>query len=285
MNALKTVLDTIDAGAAWLEKRSIGEGRRTMQCLVAKQLGCSRIELYMQFDRPLSEDELAPLREALRKRGEGVPLQHLLGEVEFHGRDFRCDARALVPRPETEELAELLLKDHAPPPGTRVLDLGCGSGVLGLTLAAEWPECPVVLADISPDALALAKENAGVLGLENVEFVESDLFSALGEDQFDLIAANLPYVPERERAALSPEVLHDPAVALFGGADGLDVLRRAVPEAAGALAPGGLIALEIGHGQSSEVGALLKSAGFVDVEIRDDLSGVSRFPLARKPKP
>ncbi len=256
-----------------------------MQHLVAHHLGCSRIDLYVQFDRPLPEEDLAPLREALRRRAEGVPLQHLLGDIEFHRRTFRCDPRALIPRPETEELAELLAAAHAPPPGSRILDLGCGSGVLGLTLAAEWPQSRATLADISPDALALARENAEALEIENAEFIESDLFSNLDGAGFDLIAANLPYVPERDRDSLSPEVLHDPPLALFGGPDGLDILRRAIPEAIRHLAPGGLLALEIGHDQASETAALLEAAGFAEIEIRSDLSGVPRFPLARKPPP
>jgi release factor glutamine methyltransferase len=202
--------------------------------------------------------------------------------VQFRRREFRCDPRALIPRPETEELAEHLLRMASPPAGAAVLDMGCGSGVLGLTLAAEWPDCQLTLADLSPEALALAKENAALLGIHNVSFVASDLFAAL-PGTFQRIVANLPYVPEAERGTLSREVLHDPALALFGGPDGLAVLRRFIAESLPHLAPGGLLALEIGHDQAAEVTALLTRAGFTDATVHPDLSGVPRFALARHP--
>src|SRR6478735_442762 len=156
---MSTVLETIDGGTRYLEKRGIDDARRNMQMLVARQLGCNRMDLYLQFDRPMEERDLAPLRETLKKRGEGIPLQHLLGSVWFHKHEFKTDARALIPRPETEELAEWILKWELPA-GQRVLDMGCGSGVLGLTLAAERPAWDVTLADVSADALSLAQENA-----------------------------------------------------------------------------------------------------------------------------
>lgn len=278
---MSTVLETIDGGARYLEKRGIEDSRRNMQIMVAHQLACTRMQLYTQFDRPLGESELMPLREMLKRRGEGVPLQHVLGVVSFHHRDFKSDARALIPRPETEELAEWIL---SMPMGDdlKVLDMGCGSGVLGLTLAAERPTWHVTLADVSEDALALTKENAAALGIGNARFLRSDLFSAV-EGEFDGIVANLPYVPESERASLSREVMHDPALALFGGADGLDVIRRFIPEAFRRLKPGGWMVLEIGHDQASQVEEILRSSGFADIEVKTDLSGVARFPFARRP--
>ena len=278
---MTTVLETIDGGTRYLEKRGIEDARRNMQMLVAHQLGCTRMDLYLQFDRPLEEADLVPLRETLKQRGDGVPLQHLLGSVWFHNREFRSDARALIPRPETEELAEWLLRQDFPADG-RVLDMGCGSGVLGLTLAAERPGWSVTLADVSPDALALARENAEALGVSNVEWAEGDLFTTL-DGGFDGIVANLPYVPESERPTLSREVLHDPSLALFGGPDGLDVIRRFVPDAFARMRPGAWLALEIGHDQASQVAALLESSGFADVNVVTDLSGVDRFPTARRP--
>ena len=278
---MATVLETIDGGTRYLEKRGIEDARRNMQMLVAGQLGCTRMDLYLQFDRPLDNADLAPLRDALRRRGEGTPLQHLLGSVWFHNREFKTDARALIPRPETEELAEWILSWKLPET-LRILDMGCGSGVLGLTLAAERPEWDVILADVSPDALALTRENAARLEMSNASFLESDLFSAI-DGLFDGIAANLPYVPESERATMAREVLHDPALALFSGADGLDLIRRFVPEAFQHLKPGGWLAMEIGHDQASQVAGFLQASGFAEIEVKTDLSGVARFPFAKRP--
>ncbi|MGL5017383.1 MAG: peptide chain release factor N(5)-glutamine methyltransferase, partial [Luteolibacter sp.] len=224
---MSTVLETIDGGTRYLEKRGIEDARRNMQMLVAHQLGCTRMDLYLQFDRPLEESDLSPLRETLKKRGEGIPIQHLLGKVWFHKHEFKTDARALIPRPETEELAEWILKWELPE-NQHILDMGCGSGVLGLTLAAARPGWQVTLADVSPDALALARENAAILEIPNAAFIPSDLFSAITAE-FDGIAANLPYVPEADRATLTREVMHDPALALFSGPDGLDLIRRFIP--------------------------------------------------------
>lgn len=278
---MTTVLETIDGGTRYLEKRGIEDARRNMQMLVAGQLGCTRMDLYLQFDRPLEECQLAPLRETLKKRGEGIPLQHLLGTVWFHNREFKTDARALIPRPETEELAEWILSWPLSE-NQRLLDMGCGSGVLGLTLAAERPNWYVTLADVSPDALALSRENAARLEISNISFLESDLFSA-ADGPFDGIVANLPYVPESERATMSREVLHDPALALFSGADGLDLIRRFVPEAFQHLKPGGWLAMEIGHDQASQVAGFLQACGFADIEVKTDLSGIARFPFGRRP--
>jgi release factor glutamine methyltransferase len=278
---MSTVLETIDGGTRYLEKRGIEDARRNMQMLVAHQLGCTRMDLYLQFDREVEESDLSPLRGALKKRGEGIPIQHLLGTVWFHKHEFKTDARALIPRPETEELAEWILKWELPE-NQQILDMGCGSGVLGLTLAAARPAWRATLADVSPDALALAQENAAALEISNTDFIQSDLFSSI-DAEFDGIVANLPYVPESDRSTLAREVMHDPALALFSGPDGLDLIRRFIPEAFHRLKPGGWLVLEIGHDQASQVAEILKASGFTDIEVKSDLSGVARFPFARRP--
>lgn len=276
------MLDCMESGTQYLEKRGVEDARNNMQWLMASLLGLSRIELYQQFDRPMVEDDLAPLRETLKKRGEGVPLQHLVGTVEFLRREFICDGRGLVPRPETEELAEAVLKREFPRPA-RVLDMGTGSGVLGLSIAAELGEdChELVLADLSPEALELAGENAARLELQPT-IIRSDLFEGV-EGKFELIVANLPYVPETDRDELSKEVGHDPDLALFSGKDGLDAYRRFIPEAAKRLEPNGLLAMEFGIGQSSALSDIAQAAGLTNCELLPDLSGVVRFAYCNTP--
>ena len=281
MSRMNSVLETIKGGATNLEKRGVEEARLNMEHLLAKELTCTRMQLYTQFDRPLEEVILGPLRAALRKRGEGIPLQHLLGEVHFLGRDFICDNRGLIPRPETEELAEMIL-GQLPAGDLDILDVGCGSGVLGLSLAAEKPGSKISLVDVSEDALDLTRENARKLGVENVMFRRSDLFSEVSGG-FDLIVANLPYVPEGEAQSMARELAHDPALALFSGPEGMDLLERFIPESFGFLKSGGWLALEIGHDQASQVGLCLEKSGFTEIEIRKDLSGIARFPFARHP--
>jgi len=275
---MKSVLEVLRASADYLAKHGVESARLNAEHLMAHVLQKKRIELYVEFDRPLGERELAPLRELVRRRGEGVPLQHLLGTVEFHGRVFASDPRALIPRPETEHLLELILKLERPA-APRILDVGTGSGVIALTLAAEIADADVTAVDISPAALALAAENAAQLGLtERVHFVQGDLLPSEGE--FDLIAANLPYIPGGEIASLSREVQQDPVLALDGGPVGTELIERLIAQAKTRLKPGGRLALEIGIGQTAALKNALEAQNYRDIRAESDYQGVLRFLFA-----
>jgi release factor glutamine methyltransferase len=275
---MKTVLEVIQATTAYFEKHEIENPRLNIEHLLAHVLGLKRMELYLQFDRPLSPVELEPLRELVKRRAAREPLQHLLGTVEFLGRTFLSDKRALIPRPETEQLCEILLQDYKSAPPTRAIDLGTGSGVIALTLAAEWPEVQMEAVDLSPDALALARENAARLGLtERVRLYEGDLL-AHGEGEYQLIVANLPYIAAEEVATLSREVQHDPHRALVGGPEGTEIVFRLIREATSHLR--GRIALEIGLGQAEAVCAEFARHNYRDIKATSDYQGVSRFVFA-----
>lgn len=278
----KTVLDVLSATTAYFSKNAVESPRLNAEHLVAHVLGKKRIELYLAFDRPLAEAELEPLRELVRRRAAGEPLQHLLGTVEFCGRGFLCDRRALIPRPETEQLCEWLIaerKQIAPSPFA-LLDAGTGSGVIALTLAAEWLDASVTAVDVSADALELARENADKLGLrQRVVFRESDLFSGVA-DPFDLIVANLPYIASEAIETLSREVRRDPRLALDGGADGAEIVRRLAVEARVHLHPNGMIALEVGHAHAEPLSAFLAGLGYAQIRCKSDYCGVNRFLFA-----
>jgi len=267
------LLEVLKGASDYLGKQGVESPRLNAEHLLAHVMGVKRLELYLQFDRPLGEKERAPLRELVRNRGTGIPLQHLLGTVEFCGRVFKSDLRALIPRPETEQLVERALTYG---PLTSILDVATGSGVIPISLALERPGAMVTATDISPDALSLARENASLLGAERIVFHQTDLMPP-GEERFDLITANLPYVPSGEIAGLSREVRHDPILALDGGADGLDLVRRLIPLASTHLAPGGHLLLEIGAGQSEAVTALLAGHNYRDIAALPDYQGVLRF--------
>jgi release factor glutamine methyltransferase len=275
-----TVLEILQSTTAYFTKRGVESPRLNAEHLLAHVLKRKRIELYLEFERGLTEAELAPLRDLVRRRGQGEPLQHLLGTVEFAGQTFLCDQRALVPRPETEQLVELL-KSQIPSSKSQILDVGTGSGVIALSLAAKFPDASVTATDLSEGALALARENAERLGLTSrVEFLHSDLLLHV-TDVYDLIVANLPYVAEADRGTLSREVLHDPEIALFGGERGDEIVRKLIEAAPSHLAPGGLLALEVGVGQADDLVALMAEKKYRDIKTERDYAGVIRFLFGR----
>lgn len=284
--------EVLTSGTEYLETRGVEGARHSMQSLMVHVLGCNKTWLYLHYEDPVPEDKLAPLRDLLKQRAQGVPLQHLLGSTEFYRREFRTDARALIPRPETEELVEFALQMAPRRRSMRVLDMGCGSGVIGITLALELarqaPE--VVMVDVSEAALALSLENATALGAR-VKTYRSNLFAAWDtpeegavqppEGRFDLVLANLPYVPEGE--AVSIEVQHDPATALYGGPDGLEVVRRFLKDALPHLAGRALVMLEVGHDQGPAVREMMEALGYTQCRVLTDMSGKARFPMGFAP--
>ena len=281
---MKSLLETLQSGSGYLQERGVDDARLNMEHLIAMVLGCERIELYLSFDRPMEERELEQLRLLLKRRGQREPLQHILGNVQFMGQEFICDSRALIPRPETEELVGTLLsrfKDASGP--ARVLDVGCGSGVIGICLALNWEESHVTMVDCSEDALSLSKENAINVGIDDsrINFVCSDLFNEV-PGIFDLIVANLPYVEPSQIEGLDPELSFEPRDALDGGDNGTELISKFIAQLPNHLSEQGLLALEVGDGQTDFFEGVISEIGFDHIQILKDLSGIERFILAMK---
>jgi len=268
------------------EKLGLDSPRLTAELLLAHVLHTSRVRLYTDLDRPLEAGELAAYRGLIARRAAGEPTSYLTGTREFYGRTFAVDPRVLVPRPETELLVEAVLQAVPRDAEIRVLDLCTGSGCVGITLALERPRARVLATHTSPGAVEGARANAAALGpADRFEARLGDLLAPVeGEPPFDVVVANPPYVPTGELPTLSPEVRREPPLALDGGADGLDVVRRIAEEAPRRLVPGGLLALEIGDGQGPAVHSLLEAAGYGSVRIERDLARHDRLALGTHPR-
>ena len=221
----------------------------------------------------------------LERRRRGEPIQYITGEVEFYRMPFRVTRDVLIPRPETELLVEEIigLEVHFRKP--RLVDVGTGSGAIAIAFAHDWPHAAVTAIDLSASALEVARSNAEKLGFAAcIRFLQGDLLAPVANEQFDIIVSNPPYVPAFDRDSLAVEVRdHEPALALFAGNDGLDIYRRLIPQAFGALAPGGFIALEIGYGQQAAIHSLLDDTGFTNIEFTPDLQGIPRVVVAQRP--
>ena len=281
-----TVLEVIKKTAEFFAGRGIESPRLNAELLVGHALALPRMQLYVQFERVLAEPELTGIRELVRRRGRHEPLQYILGTVDFHGLKLKSDRRALIPRPETERLVEILVGRAGATPPARVLDLGTGTGAIALALAQAWPAAAVTAVDASAEALALAAENRTSAGLEaRVTLLESDWFGRLAADaRFDLIISNPPYLSAGEMAQAAAEVReHEPSAALVAAEEGLAAARAILQAALPFLAPGGWLALETGSGQHQALAATAAAAGWGRTESLSDLTGRDRYLLAWPP--
>jgi release factor glutamine methyltransferase len=273
-----TSLELVGWTQEFFARRGVDAPRLTAEILLGHALSCDRVRLYLDFDKPVAEKELAVYRELVRRRADGEPTAYLTGRKEFFGRSFAVDARVLVPRPETELLVEAALA--ALPEGGRALDLCTGSGAIAISLALEKPGARILATDVSEDALHVARENAARLGAV-VDFAHGDLWAAVhGDARFDVVVSNPPYLPSGELPGLSREVRREPCIALDGGADGLALLRRIVAGAPPRLARGGTLILEMHESHLDVLPGLCLSAGFARAEVRKDLAGLPRLVVA-----
>ena len=306
-----TILEVLKWTTSRFSERGLTSPRLDAELLAAHAFALPRIGLYAQFDRPLQPPELAALRALVKRRQAGEPVAYITGRKEFWSLELAVDPRVLIPRPDTETAVELVLDllrprrqepaptsatddpdaaATAPPPppaaadppaAVRIADIGTGSGAIALALKKELPHAELVAVDVSPDALTVARANAEKLGLA-IEFRQGSLGAPLaGSARFDVIVANLPYIPRGDIAGLAPEVRSEPRLALDGGADGLDLVRALIEEAQALLLPGGTLVLEIGSGQASATAALCRAAGYATVGSRRDLDGIERVVFAQ----
>ncbi len=278
---MRTILEILQKTTTFFESNGVPEAKRNAEYLISEALGIRRLDLFLQFERPLKEVELEKIRPLVRRRANREPLQYVLGNWEFHGVSLEIDSRALIPRPETEWMVERLLKLewHRPP---SVLELGTGTGAIALALARALPEARITAVDRSPEALELARANCRKNQLEDrVRILESDWFSRV-EGRFDWILSNPPYLTEEEWASAEEEVReYEPKEALVAETGGLADLLQIIEEGIGYLEPGGLLALENGIAQHPRLEAAAQSAGYAEWWGETDLERRPRYFFAR----
>jgi release factor glutamine methyltransferase len=281
-----TVLEVIQRSSEFLERKGVDSPRLQSELLLAHVLQLPRMKLYLNFERPLTSVELDAVRGLVKRRGQREPLQHIVGSTSFCGLEMKVSRDVLIPRPETELVAEHACRLLTAAAGNTptALDFATGSGCLAIVMAVKCPAATVHATDVSAPALAIARENAArheVAG--RTRFHAGDGLAAVPEDlHFDVIVSNPPYIPSEAVATLQPEVRdHDPLLALDGGVDGLRFYKSLATGAAARLRPGGRLVLELGHDQAKAVGGLLAEAKWKVEGIYQDYAGVERILIAR----
>jgi release factor glutamine methyltransferase len=283
-----TVLESLRLSTEYLEKKGVDSPRLNAELLLADILGLKRLELYLQFERPLSESEKNKYREYLARRGNREPLQYILGYAEFMGEKFKVTRDVLIPRPETELLVEKIANENALFNGV-ILDVGTGSGNIAIMLAKYLPEARICATDISSSALEVAKENESqILGKNEIRFFVSDLFSSDFVEKcesVDILVSNPPYISAEEFEKLQPEVKdYEPQNALTDGRNGLSFYEALANKGKELLAQGGKIYFELGADEAEKVAEILKRNGFEEIEITKDYAGTERIIKATNNK-
>lgn len=276
-----TVLEVIKLSTEYLQKKGVESPRANAEILLAEILKCKRLELYLAFDKPLAENEVQVYREAIRKRGLRIPLQYIVGNVEFYGLKLIVNENVLIPRPETELLVEKIINDSDKSTNLKILDIGVGSGNISLSISKNLPNSKVVAIDISESALDIANQNAEINSLQDriefrlFDFMNDDL-NALGK--FDLIVSNPPYVSENDYESLEPELKnHEPKIALTDNSNGISFYKHIVEASNQLLKKPGKIYFELGIDQSAQVQEYFKQNNFTNIKIIKDYSGIERI--------
>lgn len=269
-----TTLKVLTWTTGYLAAKGVENARREAEWLLCAATGLDRVGLYLNYDKPMNEAELAAYRSLVARRAKREPLQHILGTQEFDGLTFEVSPAVLIPRHDTETLIEQALKSVPSP--RSILDIGTGSGCIAIALARRLPAACVAAVDISAEALDVAQRNATRLGVA-IEFLHGSFFEPVAGRRFDLIVSNPPYITTDDLATLQPEVRdHEPRLALDGGPDGLAAYRVIVSQAASHLQPGGWLWCEVGAGQAADVASLLAQAGFGGIITANDPGGIER---------
>ena len=279
-----TIAKVLDWTKQYFADKGLENPRLDAEILLCSVLKCQRITLYVHFDQPLEEHELAQYRGYVARRAAQEPLAYILGSRAFMKYDFKVTPDVLVPRPETELLVECAAKLAGNIEAPEVLDIGTGSGAIIVSLLDMLPNAKGTAVDVSPGALKVAQANAEQIGVaQRLKFVRSDLYAALPQDsKFDIIISNPPYIPSADIAGLAADVRREPRLALDGGADGLNFYRRIISGAPKFLKPNGFLAFEIGINQGETVAALCRQAGFAVTAVRHDYAGIDRMVFAAK---
>jgi len=286
---MKTVRELIRITGDYLEDKGIESARLNAERLLSDVLGLSRIELYLQHDRPVLGEELDRYRDHVRRRAAGEPLQTLIGTTEFYSRTFKVEPGVFIPRPETERLVEVAAELLTPADRRLIaplaVEIGCGTGVVGVSLAVEVPQLELYGTDINPAAVALSEHNARLQGVAaRTHFLTGNRFDPLPEQlrgQVDLLVSNPPYIRHAELDDLPAEVQRDPREALDGGDDGLKYYRALAAQIERWLRPDGWIVVEIGADQDEAVTEILRASGGRDVTVTKDYNDLPRVVAAR----
>ena len=276
-----TVLEVIKLSTEYLQKKGVESPRANAEILLAEILKCKRLELYLAFDKPLAENEVQVYREAIRKRGLRIPLQYIVGNVEFYGLKLIVNENVLIPRPETELLVEKIINDSDKSNNLKILDIGVGNGNISLSISKNLPNSKVVAIDISKTALDIANQNAEINSLQ--DRIEFRLFDFMNDDlnslgKFDLIVSNPPYVSENDYESLEPELKnHEPKIALTDNSNGISFYKHIVEASDQLLKKPGKIYFELGIDQSAQVQEYFKQNNFTNIKITKDYSGIERI--------
>lgn len=276
-----TVLEAIRLSTEYLDKKKIDSPRINAELLLAHIIGCKRLDLYLAFDRPLTEPELNIYRGLIKRRASYEPLQYIIGTVEFYGLVFKVTPSVLIPRPETELLVENIIKELSDKEQLNILEIGCGSGNIAISLAYHLKQAQIITTDISDAALNLAKENSQKLGVaERISFIRHNILTddLLRFSMFDLVVSNPPYVSLQSYSSLQKEILDfEPRLAVTDESDGLTFYRIISEKVSGNIKKGGKLFFEISHGQCDDVKSIMTKNNFSKIEVIKDYQNIERI--------